>query len=145
MRIAVLSLALLSSVASVAGLAAPAAAADRSWADAGYGPACDDWSVLARVTEKFAYQDRHVANEGMAISGINDIREQAPKVGGPGFVHRRYCSATAWLSNGRKSQVAYLIEGPGLATFSIGWHVESCLIGHDPWRIYDSQCRAIRP
>ena len=152
MRIAVLSLALLSSVASVASLAVPAVAADRSWVDrswdhAGFtgGPACDDWSVLARVTEKFAYQDRHVAHEGLSISGINDIREQAPKVGGPGLVHRRYCSATAWLSNGRKSQVAYLIEGPGLATFSIGWHVESCLVGHDPWRVYDGHCRAIQP
>ncbi len=109
------------------------------------GPACDDWSVLARVTEKFSYQDRHVAGEGLAISDIDHVREQAPRLDGHGLVYRRYCSAVAWLSNGRKSEVAYVIEGPGLATFSIGWHVESCVVGHDPWRVYDARCRAIKP
>ena len=109
------------------------------------GPACNDWSVLARVTEKFSYQDRHVAGEGLAISGIDHVREQAPRLGGHGLVARRYCSATAWLSNGRQAEVAYLIEGPGLATFSIGWHVESCVVGHDPWRVYDARCRSLRP
>jgi len=109
------------------------------------GPACDDWSVLARVTEKFSYQDARVAHEGLSISGIDGIREEAPRLNSHGLVYRRYCSATAWLSNGRESEVAYLIEGPGLATFSIGWHVESCVVGHDPWRVYDARCRAIRP
>jgi hypothetical protein len=145
MRPILASLVLLT--ASVA-LGAPAAlAADDLGPFYGHagGPSCDDWSVLARVTEKFSYQDRHVAGEGLAISGIDHVREQAPRLDGHGLVFRRYCSATAWLSNGHKSEVAYVIEGPALATFSVGWHVESCVVGHDPWRVYDARCRAIKP
>ena len=145
MRRILASLAILT-VSLASGVPA-AIAADEIGPIHGYagGPACDDWSVLARVTEKFSYQDRHVAGEGLAISGIDHVREQAPRLDGHGLVYRRYCSATAWLSNGHKSEVAYVIEGPGLATFSIGWHVESCVVGHDPWRVYDARCRAIKP
>lgn len=133
-------------LALLAATAVPAAASDdiRPLFGYGGGPACDDWSVLARVGEKFSYQDRHVAGEGLAITGIDHIREYNPTIE-RGLVTRRYCSATAWLSNGRKAEVAYLIEGPGLATFSIGWHVESCVVGHDPWRVYDARCRAMKP
>ncbi len=140
---------ILTSLLLVASSAFPAFAADY-WsgpATAGYaaGPSCEESSVLARVSEKFAYQDAHIVHSGIGITGIDNIRERSGRVGGPGLVARRYCEGTAWLSNGRKANVAYLIEGPGLATFSLGWHVESCVQGYDPWRIYDARCRAIRP
>ncbi len=141
---------ILASLLLVASSALPAAAADYSAGPAkttsyGAGPSCSEASVLWRVTEKFAYQDAHVAHEGIGITGIDNIREEAPRIGGQGLVFRRYCAATALLSNGRKAHVSYLIEGPALATFSLGWHVESCVIGHDPWRVYDGGCRAISP
>jgi hypothetical protein len=133
-------------LALLAATAVPAVASDDIHPLFGYGggPACDDWSVLARVTEKFSYQDFHVAREGLSIAGIDNIRQYEPKVQ-RGLVSRSYCTATAALSNGRKAEIAYLIEGPGLATFSLGWHVESCVVGHDPWRVYDAGCRSLRP
>ena len=140
---------ILTSLLLVASSSLPAVAADYSVGPAGPGyaggPSCTAWSVLARVTEKFAYQDARVAHEGIGITSIDNIREEPGRVGGPGLVFRRYCEGTASLSNGRKAEVAYLIEGPGLATFSLGWHVESCVVGHDPWRVYDAHCRAISP
>ena len=140
---------ILTSLLLVASSAFPALAADYSVGPLGWsygaGPSCTEPSVLARVSEKFAYQDARIVHEGIGITGIDNIREERGRVGGPGYVIRRYCEGTAWLSNGRKAEVAYLIEGPGLATFSLGWHVESCVMGHDPWRVYDARCRAIRP
>jgi hypothetical protein len=108
-------------------------------------PACDEPSVLARISEKFAYQDRHITFTGLAIDRIGDIRERALKTGGPSLTDFRYCSATAWLSNGRTSEVVYLIEGPMKGPFSIGSNVESCLPDFDPYRVYDARCRSIRP
>ena len=111
----------------------------------GYLPTCDEPAVTAKVAEKFAYYDAHVIQSGVSITGIDGQHEVALKAGGPSLVDRRYCGATAWLTNGRKSEVVYLIEGPKLGTFSIGWHVESCLPGYDPWHVYDARCRSIRP
>jgi hypothetical protein len=139
-------LAALALLAAVPTTAVPASAADdiTSRYVHGGGPACDDGSVLARVTEKFSYQDASIVHAGLAIASIDHIRQYDPRRE-RGLVTRRYCAATAWLSNGRKAQVAYLIEGPALATFSLGWHVESCVVGHDPWRVYDAGCRSLRP
>ena len=107
-------------------------------------PECDSPAVIASIPEKFAYYDAHVIGSGLVITGVDGIHEHAVRMG-PGLVDRRYCGATAWLSNGRKSRVDYIIEGPKLGIFSIGWHVESCLPGYDPYRVYDAGCRAIRP
>ncbi len=113
--------------------AAPALAADYGAGTETYGfhslPPCNAAAVVARIPEKFAYYDAHVIGSGLAITGIDRIRENRLVAGGPGFIDRRYCSATAWLSNGRKSEVVYLIEGPKMGFASIGWHVESCLPG----------------
>ncbi len=108
-------------------------------------PACGEPSVLASITEKFAYQDSHLTLRGLSVKRIDRVHERRFRPGAPGFVERRYCGATALLSNGRRAAVSYLIEGPQLGLFSIGWHVESCLTGHDPYRVYDGACRSISP
>ena len=108
-------------------------------------PLCDDPAVVATIPERFRYQDARLTMTGLAVTGVDGIHEHALKAGGPGLVDRRFCGGTAWLSNGRKSEVVYLIEGPKLGFASIGWHVESCVVGHDPWRVYDAGCRAIEP
>ena len=59
-------------------------------------------------------------------------------------VHRRYCRATAQLSDGRRTALIYVIEaGQGFA--GVGWNVEYCLPAYDPWRVYDAWCHAIEP
>jgi hypothetical protein len=108
-------------------------------------PACDEPGVLTRVTDIFAYQDAHVTLAGLAINRIDGVRERALKAGGPSLTDVRYCSGTAWLSSGRASEVVFIIEGPMKGTFSIGWNVESCVVGYDPWHVYEARCRSIRP
>ena len=107
-------------------------------------PACDQSDVLGRIAEKFTYADVHILFTGLAIVGFDRIRENATRAGGPSLIDRRYCKATAVMSDGRKYAVIYLIEsGQGFA--SIGWNVESCLPAFDPWRVYDAWCRSIYP
>jgi hypothetical protein len=108
-------------------------------------PPCNDPAVIATIPEKFAYYDAHVIYSGLAIVNVDGIYENKLRAGGPGLIDRRYCSATAWLSNGQTHEVAYIIEGPKLGFASIGFHVESCLPGFDPYRVYDAWCRSIRP
>ena len=108
-------------------------------------PACDDPAVVARIPERFAYQDARITLTGLTISGVDNIMQTGLKAGGPGLIDRRYCGATAWLSNGQTSDVYYIIEGPKVGFASIGWHTESCLPGFDPYRVYDARCRTVRP
>lgn len=146
---------ILTALALSAAMAAPALAADYGTAAApvvGYHhhhhaalPTCDDPAVIARIPEKFAYYDAHVIYSGLAIVQIDRISQSALKAGGPGLIDRRYCNGTAWLSDGRQHEVVYLIEGPKTGFASIGWSVESCLPGFDPYRVYDGRCRSIRP
>lgn len=107
-------------------------------------PVCDEPHVVSKVVDKFAYYDAHVIHSGLAIAQIDGIRETELDVAGPSLIPRRYCRGTAWLSNGERSQVVYLIEfQTGLA--SITWNVQSCLPQFDPYRVYDSWCLSIKP
>ena len=107
-------------------------------------PACDEPQVLAKVQRKIAYGAPRVLGYDLAIETFDAIAQDAVKAYGRSLIDRRYCSAQAWLSNGRASEVVYLIEAKqGFA--SIGWNVESCLPAYDRWRVYDAWCRSIRP
>jgi opacity protein-like surface antigen len=147
---------MLTGLMFVALLALPAAAADVYGAyGGGYAgqpytqghhrlPVCDEPPVLSQVAEKFAYYDAHVIHSGLAIQHVDGVREAQLDVGGPSLIPRRFCRGTAWLSNGQRSEVVYLIEfQTGLA--SITWNVQSCLPRFDPYRVYDAWCRSIEP
>jgi hypothetical protein len=132
-------------------LAAPAVASDYGViaytpaGDNGSVPACDTPAVLRSITNRFAYQDAHIVYSGVTIASISGVRERAYKPGYPGFIDRRFCGATAWLSNGRKSEVVYMIDGRHTGFAGFGYHVQSCLPGHDPYNVYDARCRSLRP
>jgi hypothetical protein len=58
-------------------------------------------------------------------------------------IARRYCGATAQLSDGGSRTIWYLIEdGMGLA--GIGDNVEFCVSGFDRWMVYNGRCRVLR-
>ena len=146
---------ILIGLVALALLAIPAQAADyygygNGYAGVPYGtgfhrlPVCDEPGVLSKVVDKFSYYDSHVIGSGLVIANIGDIRETRINVDGPSRIPRRYCHGTAWLSDGKRSEVVYLIEfQAGFA--SIHWNVQSCLPGFDPYRVYGSWCHSIRP
>ncbi|MEJ0012544.1 MAG: hypothetical protein WDM94_07945 [Bauldia sp.] len=139
---------ILTSLLFVASLAGTASAADYSTGTAYHGwhpvPACDSFSVTWKISEKFAYQDARLIHSGLSISQLDGIHEKGTGDVWQSRITRRYCGATAWLSNGKKAEVVYVIEGPHLSAFSKGWHVESCVAGFDPFHVYDANCRSIR-
>ena len=106
-------------------------------------PNCGDAGVLNYIATEAAWAERHTWHRGWVIHSISHIGETALNPG-PSKIHRRYCRGTAYLSNGSASELVYVIEaGQGFA--SIGWNAEFCLPAYDPWRVYDSWCRSIRP
>ncbi len=145
---------ILLGLAALGLLAVPAQAADYTYGASYAGtpycahhhclPVCDQPKVLAHVREKFAFYDRSIIHSGLTIASVGDIRETKVNVDGPSLIPRRYCHATAYLSDGRRSELVYLIEfQAGFASFH--WGVQSCLPGYDPYRVYGAACRSIRP
>ena len=119
----------------------PAAAGWWNWWDA--LPPCGNSEVLHRISERAAWAERYTWHRGWIIHGISNVGETALDPT-RSHVHRRYCRGTAWLSDGRRAALVYVIEaGQGFA--GVGWNVEFCLPAYDPWRVYDAWCKAIEP
>lgn len=106
---------------------------------------CDDPGILSRIRSKFDHQVRHVPHlPGVAITDFRRIhqhrylpaREKWP-------IARRYCGATAQLSDGRERYVWFLIENP-MGYAGIGNNVEFCVTGFDRWYVYSGRCRVLR-
>jgi hypothetical protein len=106
-------------------------------------PDCSDPAVLRDIARKFAAQDAHIIHSGLAIVGVEGMHQTRFK-GRPSLTDVRFCIGVALLSNGRTSEVVYIIEAPMKGPFSLGWAVESCLPPFDPYRVYDGNCRSIR-
>ncbi|MEQ8695417.1 MAG: hypothetical protein RLT05_02530 [Bauldia litoralis] len=124
----------------VFGLGAPAEAYWRK----GYLPTCDHGPVIAKIQQKFSYANNNTFAWGVGIEAVSDIRETPEIVHNSSLIGRRYCRGVAWLSDGRSSEVVYLIESKqGFA--SLGYRVQSCLPAFDPWHVYGSWCRSIKP
>jgi hypothetical protein len=107
-------------------------------------PACSEPAVLKDISRKFTVAEANIIHSGLAIAAIDDVR-QTGATDGPSLIDRRYCSGRAWLSNGKTAEVVFLIEGPMLGKYSIGYSVDSCLPSFDPYHVYDGNCLSIRP
>ncbi len=140
MRIAYAGVAaILAASAFATGLTAPAIAGDREIR------ACGDEHVLRRIVRRFRHQVHHVPHlpdvEIASFSRIHQHRYLAQRHDRP--IARRYCHATAHLSDGRHRKVWYLIEGK-MGFASIGQGVEFCVSGFDRWMVYNGSCRVLR-
>jgi hypothetical protein len=124
----------------IVGVGAPA----QAWWSKGYLPACISGPVVATIKQNFAYADRRTFHWGVGIKSFTGIHETPQQIRSASLIARRYCRGTALLSDGRRSEVVYLIESKqGFA--SIGWRVQSCLPAYDPWHVYDGWCRSAEP
>ena len=130
--------------AAMLATAAPAPAADmvRNYSDPGV---CADQRYLGKITDRFRHQVTHVPNLPQVhiidFHGIYEARYLPTTEDWP--IGRRYCGATAALSDGQQRAIWYLIEeGMGLA--SIGNNVEFCVDGFDRWNVYNGRCRVLR-
>jgi hypothetical protein len=107
---------------------------------------CDDPYVLNWISSRFMTQALQVHHRPdlfiRHISGIHENR-YLPFDGDYQPIARRYCDATAVMSDGRQRSMWYLIEdGMGLA--GMGDNVEFCISGLDRWLVYNGSCRVLR-
>jgi hypothetical protein len=104
-------------------------------------PTCDSGSVVTMVRNRFNQSERYGLEA--QISSIDRMTETDVVYLGPTPIARRYCQGNAYLADGKKSTIYYLVESMmGLA--GTGYNVEFCLAGHDPWRVYDGNCRVLK-
>jgi hypothetical protein len=108
--------------------------------------ACDDPHVLEWIADRFMTQAFNVHHDqSLFIRHIYDVHEHRnlPFDGDYHPIARRYCGATAEMSDGQQRAMWYLIEdGMGLA--GMGDNVEFCISGLDRWLVYNGSCRVLR-
>jgi hypothetical protein len=108
--------------------------------------ACDDPLMLAAITDRFRHQAfvvHHLPNLRInQLRGIHEHRELSFRED-ERPIARRYCGATADLSDGRSRTIWYLIED-GMGFAGLGDNVEFCVSGFDRWMVYNGRCRILR-
>jgi hypothetical protein len=108
-------------------------------------PFCGDDGILDTIRSRFSYGARMVERRDLELVTIERIHQTDVSVDDPSPIARRTCAADVSLSDGSGSRLAYRIErsagfaAPGL--FDLPSNVEFCVLGHDPWRVQDGDCR----
>ena len=107
--------------------------------------ACEDPYILAKIRDRFRHQTRNVPHlpdvDITDFRGIHEHRYLPYAEDWP--IARRYCGATAALSDGSDRTIWYLIED-GMGFVGIGDNVEFCVSGFDRWMVYNGHCRILR-
>jgi hypothetical protein len=105
-------------------------------------PPCE--SALGKVSSGFADKESTFWNSTLQITGYDRVREIAFRPWRSDNIPRRYCAATAMISDGKPRPVYFsIIEDGGFAGFSNG--VEFCVVGLDRNWAYNPACEMARP
>jgi len=105
-------------------------------------PRCE--AALDKITSRFAQKEGRFWNSDLQILDFEKVREIAYRPWAEGTIPRRFCTAVALVSDGRKHAVNYSI---GEDTGMIGqtWGVEWCGMGLDRNWAYNPRCKMARP
>ena len=100
--------------------------------------------ALGTISQQFAEKESKYWNSALEITGYANVHEVAFRPWANDSIPRRFCTASAMLTDGRARQVHYsIIEDGGFAGFDSG--VEWCVVGLDRNWAYNPSCRAARP
>ena len=105
-------------------------------------PACE--AALGKIAWRFAQKEGRFWNSDLQILDFETVREIAYRPWAQGTIPRRFCTAVALVSDGKKHAVNYWI---GEDTGMIGqtWGVEWCVVGLDRNWAYNPRCKMARP
>jgi hypothetical protein len=122
---------------SAGGTASPAAAAAEA------DSLCARPGVVSGVISRFNWAERNTFKRGFELAALANPRANPDPVLNVGVIPKRYCVAEAMMTNGMRTTAYYVVAmGQGLA--SIGNGLDFCLLGLDPWRVHDGECRTVR-
>ena len=105
-------------------------------------PACD--AALGTIASRFAQKEGQFWNSDLRILDFERVREIAFRPWAAGTIPRRFCSAVALVSDGRKHAVDYAI-GEDTGMIGMTWGVEWCVVGLDRNWAYNPRCKMTRP
>ena len=106
-------------------------------------PDCDSGRARRRAVARQVSRAVPSYYGSLEIINMEDVRET--NYGDrPTPVGRRYCDAQAIMSDDTHRRVYYtLVQYDGF--LGLSWGVRACVDGLDKFRIYDGDCRALRP
>jgi hypothetical protein len=107
-------------------------------------PPCDASAALDIISSKFAEKEYRYWNSTLTIQGYERVREVAFRPWAPNTIPRRFCTATALVSDGLKHPVHYSI-GETTSMIGVGLGVEWCVVGLDRNMAYSPACKMARP
>jgi hypothetical protein len=105
-------------------------------------PSCE--AGLGKITARFSEKERSFWNSDLQILGFERVRETGYSPWALGTVPRRFCRATAQISDGRKHAVFYSI-GEDLGMIGMTWGVEWCVVGLDRNWAFNPACKMAKP
>jgi hypothetical protein len=106
-------------------------------------PACDDPAVLSDIVERQHWAEAHTWKNGVRIEQITGVHQRYPGTKFVSAVEHRHCEARAYLGPRRADRLYYVISRE-LGFASIGWYVDFCMPRHDPYRVYNGDCRVLK-
>lgn len=107
-------------------------------------PVCADPGVLSAVSSAFAEKEAQFWKSNLTIVAYDRIQPVAWRPWGLDMIPRRYCTASATVSDGRRRKVDYSVR-EDLDFIGSGWSVEWCVTGLDRNLAYSPGCRMARP
>jgi hypothetical protein len=105
-------------------------------------PACE--VALDEIASRFAHKESRFWNSDLQILGFEKVRQTAFSPWAKNTIPRRFCSAVALVSDGRKHRVDYWI-GEDTGMIGATWGVEWCVAGLDRNWAYNPACKMARP
>ena len=105
-------------------------------------PACE--AGLSTVASRFALKESRFWNSNLEILDFERVREVAYRPWAAGTIPRRFCTAVAHVSDGKKHVVNYVI-GEDTAEIGWSWGVEFCVVGLDRNWTYNPRCKMALP
>lgn len=118
-------------------------AAGANKANSAQYPNCDDVPVEFRIVREFNWAEHKNWQRGFQMVRFTGAHEHRTVQYSGSEVSRRYCMAKAHFSNGEQRTIYYMISDIG-GFVGLNWDVTHCVLGLDPWRNHDGECRAIR-
>jgi hypothetical protein len=105
-------------------------------------PACE--AGLSTIASRFATKESRFWNSSLEIVDFERVRQVAYRPWAEGTIPRRFCTAVARVTDGKKRVVNYWI---GEDTSEIGWSwgVEFCVVGLDRSWAYNPRCKMALP
>lgn len=107
-------------------------------------PECDNGRALGIIRNRFQNKEHDFWNSKLGIVQFANVQETASRPWASDTIPRRFCSASALLSDGVWRPVHYLI-GEDLGLIGATWDVEWCVVGVDRNWASNPACRMMRP